>query len=87
MGDAIATNLFMLGYAFQKGLVPLSRAAIQRAIELNGIAVESGKAAFAWGRLAAHDRAHVERAAGLSPPRGAARAHAGGMDRAFRRSC
>ena len=68
MGDAIATNLFMLGYAFQKGLVPLSRAAIERAIELNGTAVESGKAAFAWGRLAAHDRAHVERAAGLSPP-------------------
>jgi indolepyruvate ferredoxin oxidoreductase len=68
MGDAIATNLFMLGYAFQRGLVPLSRAAIERAIELNGTAVESGKAAFAWGRLAAHDRAHVERAAGLSPP-------------------
>ena len=68
MGDAIATNLFMLGYAHQKGLVPLSRAAIERAIELNGTAVESGKAAFAWGRLAAHDRAHVERAAGLSPP-------------------
>ena len=68
LGDAIATNLFMLGYAHQKGLVPLSRAAIERAIELNGTAVESGKAAFAWGRLAAHDRAHVERAAGLSPP-------------------
>ncbi|MFO1314312.1 MAG: indolepyruvate ferredoxin oxidoreductase family protein [Burkholderiales bacterium] len=68
MGDAIATNLFLLGYAFQQGLVPLSRAAIERAIELNGTAVDSGKAAFAWGRLAAHDRAHVERAAGTSPP-------------------
>ena len=68
MGDTIATNLFMLGYAFQEGLVPLSRAAIERAIELNGAAVASGKAAFAWGRLAAHDRAHVERAAGVSPP-------------------
>jgi indolepyruvate ferredoxin oxidoreductase len=67
MGDAIATNLFMLGYAFQKGLVPLSRAAIERAIELNGTAVGSGKAAFAWGRLAAHDRAEVERTAGFAP--------------------
>ncbi|MBK9114081.1 MAG: indolepyruvate ferredoxin oxidoreductase family protein [Betaproteobacteria bacterium] len=66
MGDAIATNLFLLGYAFQRGLVPLSRAALERAIELNGTAVDSGKAAFAWGRLAAHDRAHVERAAGSS---------------------
>ena len=44
MGDAIATNLFLLGYAFQQGLVPLSRAAIERAIELNGTAVDSGKA-------------------------------------------
>ena len=54
MGDSIATNLFMLGYAFQKGLMPLSLAAIERAIELNGVAVEANKHAFAWGRLAAH---------------------------------
>jgi indolepyruvate ferredoxin oxidoreductase len=60
MGDSIATNLFMLGYAFQKGLVPLSLAAIERAIELNGVTVESAKRSFAWGRLAAHDRATVE---------------------------
>jgi len=66
-GDAIATNLFMLGYAFQQGLVPLSRAAIERAIELNGTAVDGSKAAFAWGRRAAHDRPAVERAAGLAP--------------------
>jgi len=60
MGDSIAANLFMLGYAFQKGPVPLSLAAIERAIELNGIAVETNKRSFAWGRLAAQDRAQVE---------------------------
>ena len=60
MGDAIAANLFMLGYAFQKGLVPLSLNAIDRAIALNGIAVANNKRSFAWGRLAAHDCAHVE---------------------------
>ncbi len=60
MGDSIATNLFMLGYAFQKGLVPLSLEAIERAIELNGVAIEANKRTFAWGRLAAHDRAQVE---------------------------
>ena len=55
MGDAIATNLFMLGYAWQQGLVPVSFEALMRAIELNGAAVEMNKKAFAWGRLAAHD--------------------------------
>jgi indolepyruvate ferredoxin oxidoreductase len=60
MGDSIATNLFMLGYAFQQGLVPLSLAAIEKAIELNGVAIDSNKRTFAWGRLAAHDRAKVE---------------------------
>jgi indolepyruvate ferredoxin oxidoreductase len=60
MGDSIAANLFMLGYAVQKGLVPLSLEALERAIELNGVAVEANKRTLAWGRLAAHDRAHVE---------------------------
>ena len=55
MGDSIATNLFMLGFAFQKGLVPLSFDALDKAIEINGIAVAGNKLAFAWGRLAAHD--------------------------------
>ncbi|MCL4182050.1 MAG: indolepyruvate ferredoxin oxidoreductase family protein [Burkholderiaceae bacterium] len=62
LGDAIATNLFMLGYAWQKGLVPLGREAIERAVELNAAAVESNKLAFAWGRLAAHDCARVREA-------------------------
>ena len=60
MGDSIAANLFMLGYAFQKGFLPLTLAAIERAIELNGVAVDTNKRSFAWGRLAAHDRAQVE---------------------------
>ena len=63
MGDAIATNMFMLGYAWQKGWVPVSEAALMRAIELNGVSVEFNKQAFSWGRRAAHDRAAVERAA------------------------
>jgi indolepyruvate ferredoxin oxidoreductase len=63
LGDAIATNMFMLGFGWQKGLVPLSLAAIVRAIELNEIAIEANKRAFAWGRYAAHDLAAVERIA------------------------
>jgi len=59
MGHSIATNIFLLGYAFQRGLVPLSLEAIQRAIELNGAAVEDNLRAFHWGRRAAHDPAGV----------------------------
>ncbi len=65
MGDAIATNLFMLGYAWQQGLVPLSFEALMRAVELNGAAVEMNKTAFAWGRLAAIDPDAVFEAAGV----------------------
>jgi len=60
MGDSIAANLFMLGHAIQKGLLPLTLAAIERAIELNGVAIDANKRSFAWGRLAAHDRVQVE---------------------------
>jgi indolepyruvate ferredoxin oxidoreductase len=63
LGDAIATNPFMLGFAYQKGLVPVSAAAIERAIELNGVAVDANKKAFLWGRRAAHDPSRVEKAA------------------------
>ena len=59
-GDSIASNLFMLGYAYQRGLVPLSAAAIERAIELNAVAVEFNRSAFRWGRRAADDPALVE---------------------------
>jgi indolepyruvate ferredoxin oxidoreductase len=63
MGDSIATNMFMLGFAWQKGLIPLPAEAIDRAIELNGVAVEANREAFLWGRRAAVDRAAVERIA------------------------
>lgn len=55
MGDSIATNPFMLGVAFQMGLIPVSRAALEKAIELNGIAVKANMRAFLWGRRMAHD--------------------------------
>ena len=63
MGDSIATNLFMLGFAYQKGLLPLSQAALMRAIELNGVAIAANQKAFLWGRRAAVDLKAVERAA------------------------
>ena len=73
VGDAIATNMFMLGYAWQKGRIPLSREAIRRAIEINAVAVESNLSAFDWGRRTAADRDAVERRAGsgveVAPPR------------------
>ncbi len=60
-GDALATNMLLLGSAFQLGMVPLSEQAILRAIEINGVAVDANKRAFGWGRLAIHDAASVER--------------------------
>jgi indolepyruvate ferredoxin oxidoreductase len=60
LGNSIAANMFMLGFAYQQGAVPLSGSAIERAIELNGEAVKMNIAAFRWGRRAAHDRASVE---------------------------
>jgi indolepyruvate ferredoxin oxidoreductase len=59
IGDAMATNLFMLGYAWQKGLVPVTGPALLGAIELNGTAIKMNIAAFNWGRCAAHDFADV----------------------------
>ncbi|MCX8101556.1 MAG: indolepyruvate ferredoxin oxidoreductase family protein [Geminicoccaceae bacterium] len=64
LGDSIATNMLLLGFAFQRGLVPVSAAAIDRAIELNGAAVAMNRRAFALGRLAAHDPRAVEALAG-----------------------
>jgi indolepyruvate ferredoxin oxidoreductase len=63
MGDAIATNMFMLGYAYQKGWVPLSGESLERAIELNAVAVEFNKQSFLWGRRAAADQEKVKRVA------------------------
>jgi indolepyruvate ferredoxin oxidoreductase len=64
LGDAIGANLFLVGYALQKGLVPVGLPAIERAIELNGRAIEMNKRALAWGRLAAHDLQRVKELAG-----------------------
>jgi indolepyruvate ferredoxin oxidoreductase len=63
MGDSIATNLFMVGFAYQRGLLPISEQALVRAIELNGTAIESNQQSFVWGRRAAIDPAHVTAAA------------------------
>jgi indolepyruvate ferredoxin oxidoreductase len=63
MGDAIATNMFMLGYAYQKGWIPISAASLERAIELNGVAVDFNKKSFLWGRRAAVDLERVKRIA------------------------
>jgi indolepyruvate ferredoxin oxidoreductase len=65
MGDAVATNVFLLGFAWQKGWLPLSEAALREAIELNGAAVAMNQGAFAWGRQAALDMPAVRKAAGL----------------------
>src|SRR6185437_11188468 len=59
-GDSIATNLFTLGYAYQRGLVPVSAEAIEQAIGLNAVAVDFNRSAFRWGRRCAVDRALVE---------------------------
>jgi indolepyruvate ferredoxin oxidoreductase len=62
LGDAVYANIIMLGFAWQRGLVPVSLAALLRAIELNGVAVERNKQAFAWGRIAAIDPDSVPKA-------------------------
>jgi indolepyruvate ferredoxin oxidoreductase len=60
LGDSIYTNPLMLGYAWQKGWIPLSYASLMRAMELNAVAVNSNKTAFEWGRRAAHDPQAVQ---------------------------
>ncbi len=61
MGDSIFINPMILGYAWQKGWVPLALDSIMRAMELNNVAIEQNKIAFTWGRRAAHDWASVKR--------------------------
>ena len=72
LGDSIASNLFMLGYAIQKGQLPLSLEAVEQAIELNAVAVDFNKQALLWGRRAAHDLTSVEK---LAMPKVAKPAH------------
>ncbi len=59
LGDSIYTNPLMMGYAWQQGRIPLSYAALMRAIELNGVQIDNNKAAFEWGRRCAQDYAKV----------------------------
>ena len=65
-GDSIAANMFLLGYAYQLGRIPVGAEAIEEAIKLNGVAIEMNRQAFRFGRLAVHDRAALERFA--APP-------------------
>ncbi|WP_375176397.1 indolepyruvate ferredoxin oxidoreductase family protein [Marinobacter mobilis] len=69
MGDGMAVNLFTVGFAYQQGLLPLRAESIERAIELNNVAVEKNRQAFLWGRRAAHDLDAVK-ALAFPPPKG-----------------
>ena len=63
-GDHMQANMLLIGAAFQHGALPLEAAAIERAIEMNGAAVEANLAAFRWGRAAIADRAALDEALG-----------------------
>ena len=66
-GQSIGANMFMVGYAYQLGAIPVSSAAIEKAIELNGEAVKMNQAAFHWGRRAAVDLAAIDNLAKPAP--------------------
>jgi len=70
LGDTVYSNMMLLGMAWQQGLVPASRAALHRAIELNGVSIAKNRRAFELGRAVAADEAALRRAAGLveAPP-------------------
>jgi indolepyruvate ferredoxin oxidoreductase len=83
-GDAIFANPLLLGWASQRGWLPVSRTALERAIELNGAAVAANLQAFAWGRRAAHDTDAVRRLAfGHAVQRGGPQAPAASLDEAI----
>ena len=67
LGNSIATNIFLVGYAYQLGALPVSAAAIEQALELNGEAVAMNQAAFRWGRRAAADLVTIEKLAQPQP--------------------
>ena len=70
LGSTTTANVLLLGAAVQAGAIPVPADAIERAITLNGVAVDTNLAAFRWGRAWIHDPASVERAAGLTHPAG-----------------
>jgi indolepyruvate ferredoxin oxidoreductase len=72
LGQSLGANMFMLGYAYQLGALPVSAQAIETAIALNGQAVDMNHAAFRWGRHAAIEPAVVEK---MAKPAADARGH------------
>ena len=80
LGDSIATNLFMVGYAYQKGLLPVSGASILKAIEMNGAAVAMNTSAFRWGRKAALDLGAVDALATPAQPAASSRTLSATLD-------
>ena len=70
VGDSIATNMLMVGFAWQQGGIPVSRESLLEAIRLNGVEVEMNISAFEWGRRAAFFPAAAEAAAGIGPDPG-----------------
>jgi indolepyruvate ferredoxin oxidoreductase len=66
MGNTVYSNVFLLGYAWQRGLVPVALEALLRAIEINGVNIEENGRALSWGRIAAEDLQHVVHTAGLT---------------------
>jgi len=80
VGNPLAANMVMLGLAWQRGLVPLTLAALRRAIELHGVAVADNQSAFEWGRRAACDPAGVALAAARAAPEPPRRPPALGLD-------
>jgi indolepyruvate ferredoxin oxidoreductase len=67
MGDGIYTNPFVMGFAWQKGWIPLAHESLMRAIALNGVAIEANQRAFEWGRATAHDLEAVKRMLAPAP--------------------
>lgn len=59
MGDPLAANMLIVGFAWQRGWIAISSAAIKRAITLNGVSVDANLASFNWGRLVAHDPSYL----------------------------
>jgi len=66
LGNSIASNLFLLGYAYQNGQIPVSEASIFHAIELNGVAIDLNRQAFRLGRQAVVDLGLIEEKANLN---------------------
>jgi indolepyruvate ferredoxin oxidoreductase len=84
-GSTIAQNMFLLGYAYQLGGLPVSGEAILKALELNGEAVEVNQTAFTWGRRAAVDQAGVEALAAPREPGTDARKLSGSLGETIER--